>query len=404
MRESLLQKLRKVRIKDIGHLFLFFAALIPAWLYKKKRPHLWLVCENENEARDNGYWLFKYLCEKQPQVDAVYAINSHSKEYSRIAPLGKTVEYGSFRHWIYYLAAEANISSQKYGKPNAAICYLMEVVLGWLKNTRVFLQHGVIKDDLPFLHYDKTNMSLFCCAAKPEYEFVRDTFGYPEGTVQYLGLCRFDPLHSCSADKDLVLVVPTWRMWLERKNGQEGENDFLSSEYYRHWNSFINSDALFELLNAYGKHAVFCLHRNMEKYERHMSSKHGNIQVLCWRDADITELIHHAGTLITDFSSVYMDFAYMKKPIVYYQFDKEAFRAGHLPKGYFEYERDGFGPVCEDEESLIRALEEVFHNECRMTEEYENRVDRFYTVHDDKNCERTYGAINVLLKKGKRIC
>ena len=404
MRESLLQKLRKVRIKDIGHLFLFFAALIPAWLYKKKRPHLWLVCESENEARDNGYWLFRYLCEKQPQVDAVYAINTGSKEYSRVAPLGKTVEYGSFRHWIYYLAAEANISSQKYGKPNAAVCYLMEVVLGWLRNTRVFLQHGVIKDDLPFLHYDKKSMSLFCCAAKPEYEFVRDTFGYPEGTVQYLGLCRFDPLHSCVADKNLVLIVPTWRMWLERKSGQEGENDFLSGDYYRHWSSFINSEALFELLNKYGKRAVFCLHRNMEKYEHHMRSKHNNVQVLGWREADITGLIHTAGTLITDFSSVYMDFAYMKKPVVYYQFDIEEFRKGHLPRGYFEYERDGFGPVCEDEDSLIRAMEEVFLNECRMTEEYENRVDRFYTVHDDKNCERTYEAINALLNRGKRVC
>ena len=404
MKESLLQKLRMLRLKDIGHLFLFFAALLPAWLYKKKRAHLWLVCETGTEARDNGYWLFKYLCEQQPQVDAVYAISTHSEEFRKVSLLGNVVEYGSFRHWIYYLAAEVNISSQKYGKPNAAVCYLMEVVLGWLKNTRVFLQHGVTQNDLPFLHRDKAKLSLFCCAAKPEYEFIRDTFGYPEEVARYVGFCRFDGLHDCKTDKDLLLIVPTWRMWLQRQKGSEGEQAFLESEYYKHWSSLLNSQGLDALLRRYGKHAVFCLHRNMAVFEAHMASRYETIQILSWQDADVSQLIRRAGTLITDFSSIYMDFAYMKKPLAYYQFDLEEFRKGHLPKGYFEYERDGFGPVCTEEAGLLETLEAIFQQDCRMVEEYENRVDRFYILRDDKNCERTYEAINELLMKGKSTC
>ena len=34
-----------------------------------KRPDMWLICEDYNEARDNGYWLFKYIREQQPQQD-----------------------------------------------------------------------------------------------------------------------------------------------------------------------------------------------------------------------------------------------------------------------------------------------------------------------------------------------
>ena len=143
MKETLFQKMKMLKLKDFIHLILYVLAIIPAKIYRRKRQHMWLVCETENEARDNGYWLFKYLREEQPQIDAVYAINSQCSEYQKVAPLGNTVEYGSLKHWIYYLAAEVNISSQKYGKPNAAVCYLMEVVLGILKNTRVFLQHGV---------------------------------------------------------------------------------------------------------------------------------------------------------------------------------------------------------------------------------------------------------------------
>ena len=63
------------------------------------------------------------------------------------------------------------------------------------KNRRAFLQHGIIHNDNEFLHYENTRMGLFVCGARPEYDYVRRSFGYPEGTVRYLGLARFDELH-----------------------------------------------------------------------------------------------------------------------------------------------------------------------------------------------------------------
>jgi len=394
MNESLLKKMKKLRWRDLGHVFLFLLALIPAAIYRGRHPHLWLVCEGASEARDNGYWFFKYLRERQPQVDARYAIRYDAPEYARVAPLGETVPFGSFRHWIWYLAAEVNVSSQKYGKPNAAVCYLLEVVLGWLKNRRVFLQHGVIKDDLPFLHEDKAKYSMFCCAALPEYEFVRDTFGYPPGVVQHVGLCRFDALHGVEPDRDLVLIVPTWRMYLEREGNRE---TFSESEYHRRWSALLRDGRLEALLERFQKRAVFCLHRNMEAFEDCFSSSAERIRVLRWQDADISALIREAGTLITDFSSIYMDFAYMKKPVLYYQFDTEEYRKGHQPLGYFDYARDGFGPVCPTEEQLLAEAEACFQSGCRMAERYRERSERFYVLNDDKNSERTYLAIRKLL-------
>ena len=398
MNEGFFAKLRQVRMGDIGHMFLFLLALLPAAVYRWRRPHLWLLCETAEEAQDNGYWLFRYLCKEQPQVDAVYAIRQRARAYAKVAALGPTVEYGSFKHWIYYLAAQVNISSQKCGKPNAAVCYLLEVTLGLLRNRRVFLQHGIIKDDLPFLHYKNSGFSLFCCGAAPEYAFVRDTFGYPDGVVQHVGLCRFDGLHGQETDTGLVLVVPTWRMWLERKHGEAGQQDFLNSAYYSHWNGLLHSGELNLLLERYDKRLIFCMHRNMGAFAEHMQTESPRIKVLDWQKADIAGLLRKAGTLLTDFSSVYMDFAYMKKPVLYYQFDEDAFRSGHLPPGYFDYERDGFGPVCRTETELRKELERCFQNDCRMAEEYEGRVSGFFTLHDSKNSERTYKAIVKLLK------
>ena len=37
-----------------------------------KYRELWLVCERGNDARDNGYWFYRYLKEKHPEINARY--------------------------------------------------------------------------------------------------------------------------------------------------------------------------------------------------------------------------------------------------------------------------------------------------------------------------------------------
>ena len=397
MKESLFAKLKRIRPGDIGHFFLFLIALLPAAVYRRRRKHLWLLCEYANEAQDNAFALFRHLRKKHPEIDAVYAIRRRSPAYETVAAIGPTVHFGSLKHWIYYLAAEVNISSQKGGKPNAAVCYLLEVVLGVLKNRRVFLQHGVTKDDLPFLHAENAKLSLFCCAAKPEYEFIRDTFGYAPGAVQYTGFCRFDDLLAAKPEKDLVLILPTWRMWLERDCKTDAA--FSESEYYRGWDAFLNDPALDALLKETGTRAIFCVHRNVMRFETCFTSASERIEVKRWNEVSVPDLLKRAAVLVTDFSSVYMDFAFMKKPVVYYQFDRETYRKGHLPTGYFDYERDGFGPIAETGTDAVGALRGVIENGCRMEARYEERVDRFFTLRDSDSAERTTKAIGEMIKR-----
>lgn len=398
MHESLLNKLKRVRLKDLFHFLLFLLALLPARFLKKKRPELWLLSENGEEARDNGYFLYRYLKTQRPEVDAVYAIRSGSKDYPAVAALGETVEFGSFRHWMMYLAARVNVSSQKHGGPNAAVCYLTEVHPGFHRTCRVFLQHGVSKDDLPFVHYGEAKFSLFVTSAKDELDYVRANYGYPENAVQLFGLTRFDRLCNLQPEQDLVLILPTWRMYLQRLNGQTGQSTFLESDYYAAWNSLLKNGKLDALLRQYGKRAVFCLHRNMEAYESAMTSPSERIRVLPWQQADVSVLLEKAAYLITDFSSVFMDFAYMERPMVLYQFDIAQYRDGHLPEGYFSYERDGFGPVCDTEEELLSAVEDMLKNGPRMREPYLGRAESFFPPRDGKCCERTCDGILALIR------
>lgn len=397
MKESFLKKLKRIHLGDIGHFFLFLLALLPAAIYRMRRKHLWLLCEYAMEAQDNAFALFRHLRSRHPEIDAVYAIKRCSPAYDAVAAVGPVVNFGSFRHWIYYLAAEVNISSQKGGKPNAPVCYLFEVVLGWLKNRRVFLQHGVTKDDLPFLHEENAKLSLFCCAAEPEYTFIRDTFGYPEGVVQHTGFCRFDGLLDTTPDPSLVLILPTWRMRIERDC--KTADAFRESEYCRGWQAFLDDPDLDALLKATGRHAVFCAHRNVSRFETCFTAATERIEIKKWDEVSVPALLRTAAVLVTDFSSVYMDFAFMKKPVVYYQFDRKTYREGHLPTGYFDYERDGFGPIAETVPETVAALGSILEGGCRMAPQYEERVDRFFTLRDDQSAERTTTAIKEMIQK-----
>ena len=125
--KSFWNKVRYVRGSDLLSVLKLFAAVPYAVLLRKRRPHIWLLCELRMEARDNGYWLYRYICNIYPSTDAVYVIDSRSPDYQKLTGLhGEIIEWGTIKHWAYYLAAEYNISSQKSGKPNAAVCYALE--------------------------------------------------------------------------------------------------------------------------------------------------------------------------------------------------------------------------------------------------------------------------------------
>ena len=97
--------------------------------------------------------------------------------------------------------------------------------------------------------------------------------------------------------------------------------------------------------------------------------------------------------MVTDYSSVQIDFAYMKKPLAYFQFDYERFCKSHYGKGYFDYTDDGFGPVFGDENGLMDYIEKMAERSFENTEPYITRHKEFFDLYDTDNCKRNYEAI-----------
>ena len=396
--KTILHRLQDVKPRDLVSGVQFMFAIPCAAVFKRNHKDLWLICEDEFEARDNGYFFYRYLVKKHPEQETGYAINKKSPDYRKVKALGGSViPYGSFKHWVYYLAASKNISSQKGGKPNAAVCYFLEVG-GLLKNTRIFLQHGITKDDAKWLYYPVTKFSMFICGAKPEYEFIKERFQYPEGAVQYLGFTRFDNLHKDITDKKLVLIMPTWRNWfvLKSKNADGKLPSVRESQFCKAWNDFLNNESFQKILEENDLHAIFYPHRNMQPFLREFSVDHKRISIASQRGHDVQMLLRKAAVLITDFSSVFFDMFYMEKPVIFYQFDEEEYRAKQYQQGYFEYTDNPFSIRETTLDGAVSAFERAVCRGFKVDEKYHEGHKEYFPLYDTKNCERTYDAIRRL--------
>lgn len=391
---KVIDSLKYIMPKDIVAPFIFIIALIPALFYKIyllmiKKP-LWLICESGDTARDNGYFFYKYMREKHPEINCRYVIRKQSGDYDKVAKMGlKPVQAFGVRHYIMYLAAKWNISNHKNGNPNQVLFYIIHVTLK-LINNRVFLQHGVTKDNLPFVHFSNARFKYFVTSTKREFDYVNSKFGYPEGCIILTGMPRFDTLVDNSKNKNQIVIMPTWRNWLGREtNALYKIDDFEKTDYFKNWNSLINSNSFIDWLERNHKTAIFYPHLNMQRYLHYFKSGSKRIKIANL-DTDIQKVLRDSCLMITDYSSVYMDFAYMRKPVVYFQFDYDEYREKHLSQGYFDYKRDGFGPIFDEPDNVVRAINESE----KYIKKYKKRCNDFFPENDFKNCERIFKTLS----------
>lgn len=363
------------------------------------KDDIYLISERENEAEDNGYYLFKYIRENYPEEKAYYLINKKSKSYERVKKYGNIIHYNSWKHNLYYFLSKKHISAfQFFGVPDNALIWYLESK-GLFKKKRVFLQHGVIKEALSFLNYDKTNYTLFICGAKLECEYVKENFKYPAGSVIYTGLARYDGLHNRKKNKKQILLMPTWRQWLGMTNIENDKNqdyeNLINSDYYKNYMSFINSKELEILLDTKKYELLFYLHPEAQRFREYFSSKNSKVKIVSREGVFLQELLKESDILITDYSSVAFEFGYMRKKMMYYQFDNNAYYKNHFQKGYFDCERDGFGPVTFNERDLFENLKKLLSEE-KMEEKYEKRSVKFFPLYDTDNSKRIFEHIRGL--------
>ena len=173
----------------------------------------------------------------------------------------------------------------------------------------------------------------------------------------------------------------------------EVEDDFSNSDYLNFYTGLLSNEKLNKALEKYGYTLAFLPHPNMQP---HIDYFKVNDKVKFFdADTDYRDIYATSSLVVADYTSAMFDFAYLRKPIVYAQFDAEDFFGGKhtVKKGYFSYERDGFGEVEYTLEATVDRIIEYLENGCKLKSKYEERIDNFFAYSDKNNCERIYNKM-----------
>ncbi|EAJ9145537.1 glycosyltransferase [Campylobacter coli] len=361
--------------------------------FQKRLPksNIWLFADRDYEADDNAEHLYRYIMQNHPEQKIVFALRKESLDWERLEKEGfNLVEFGSLEFERIIKKASKVISSHSDE-------YLIRYITP--RQQFIFLQHGVIKDDLSkWLNSKK--IDLFITSTKAEYDSIANDYNhykFGKKEVVLTGFARHDALlknNQCNARQ--IIIMPTWRaniVGVALGSSKRGlQSDFTQSEYFQKWNLLLNSNILQKLCEKYDYTIVFNPHPNIIPYLKDFNIP--SYVKIANHNESLQELFCNSSLMITDYSSVAFEMAYLNKPVIYYQFDHEEFFNSHTyQKGYFDYKKDGFGPVVEDEESLLKELENLLQNDCNPFGIYKDNIDSTFAFKDGKCCERIYKVI-----------
>ena len=372
---------------------------------KKYKNEIWIINDKKRQAGDNGEYFFRYLRKKKLLgFDIYFVIEKNCSDFHRLESLGNIIDLNSDEYLKLFLKSDKILSSvsnfwvdNPFGEDKKYIrdLYCFEFI---------FIQNGILKDDLSkMLNRLNRNIDLFVVSTQKEYNYLLSTnYGYKRNNLILSGLPRFDILeyYRRKTKKEIVtnntiIVFPTWRLYI--KGDTESflyesihSESFKNTLFFKFYNNLINDLRLMKVMKLYNYTGVLCLHKYFSaQWEDFKKNELFEIREIC----NYQELLIEGSLLITDYSSVFFDFSYLKKPIIYTHFDYKEYRSNHYPEGYFNYNKDGFGPIANDINGTVNYIIENIKDNCKVKNEYLKRINSFFIFHDQHNSDRIFKRI-----------
>lgn len=322
---------------------------------------------------DSPKYIYVYIAQNHPEYECVWAINDGAK-----IPYGaKTVKRFSFQY-AYYLAVS------KY------LVFNVRPPLWYRKREeQVFLEtwHGTPLKRLVFDQEEVTSASPkykqqfyrqrkdwdFLVSANPfSTKTFRSCFLY-EGEMLEYGYPRNDILYwpnkdeiaqqlkeklGIPKDKKTILYAPTWR---DDQHYGSGQYKFELALDLKLMKERLQDDYVVLLRT----HHYISDHIDV--------SGLGDFVINLSSYDDISEIYLISDICITDYSSVFFDYANLKRPILFYTYDFDKYK-NQLRGFYIDMNTEVPGPLLYTSEQVVQAIEDI----DEITEEYKERYDQFY--------------------------
>ena len=384
----------KSKLLILKYFFLRFVYFVVKPFYRNKQ--VWVTFDKLYKAGDDGEYIYKYIIDNHPEIKCYYVINKNSLDYNRLKKYNKktVLVYGTFKHKLMSLlstvildthANVASYSSFDTTRAQHCICDLFNAEI-------VCIQHGLVtQKNAKYQNRLFDNINLYCCASRCESGNILDNniYDYKPEQVKLTGLTRYDGLKN--NDKRQILITPTWRRNIVNSSvayvKKDHNNYFIKSDYYRIYNNLINNKKLLESAKKNKYQIIFLLHPAISAQKDDFKASKGVEIISATSDMNYEKILTESSLMVTDYSGVQFDFAYMRKPIIYYHPEE---LPPHYDEGNFKYDSMGFGPICKKGDEIVDLICEYMDNNCKMKKEYIKRADDFFEYSDFNNCQRTY--------------
>ena len=199
------------------------------------------------------------------------------------------------------------------------------------------------------------------------------------------GLARWDVLRDCSDRQPTthILVMPTWRNWLE----EVSDETFVASDYYRNYMALLNSDRLAAYLEQVRRVSGLLHPPQVPGYIKNFSISGDRVRLIPFGSQPLNQLMMECKLLVTDYSSVCWDVYYQGKPVLFYQFDVEQYNETQGPTSTWKRTSSATGPPPRT--SCSPLLEEAAENGFQLKPRYAAMRESMYKYLDHNNSQRT---------------
>ena len=366
----------------------------------KDKYQIWIITDKKDKAGNNGEYFFRYLKKYNPKgIYYYFAIQGDNFDYKRLKSLGNIIDFNSIKYLNIFLKSDKIISSTIDSRILNPFDNDGKYMLDLYKFDFIFLQNEIIKD-IPSKHFwKKQNCRLLIVSSIYEYKvFLKYNYKNTKNRIALTGLPRYDYLRKLQKyfkSENIILLVPEGRNYLKGTiNFVNHKNiiseSFTKSNYFSFYNNLINNEKLLHLMKINNYTGIFCLDDNfMEQKSLFKKNNLFRIKTHC----NINTLLVKSSLLITDYSSLFFDFGYIQKPVIFAHFDFQEYRKFQSDKEIFDYKKDGFGPICYNIPCTVKNIISEIENKCQLKKRYFRRIKKFFFYFDEQNNNRIYNEI-----------
>ncbi len=332
---------------------------------------------NDERFKDYKFvWAFKNI-NKYTFDERTILVKSNSRKYYKYLSKSK--------YWVVNLLINTGVKKKKnqvyvqcwHGTPLKKLRYDIEKdnVLNSISEVRKRNDLDAVKFDY-FISPSKFCTEKFTSAfnlKKLNNENIFIEKGYPRNDYLFnykkSDIKRIKKELNIPLNKKVILYAPTFR------DNQVNENGYT-------YNVELDFN---KLKNEFSKEYVILFRAHYFIANKFDFKKYNNFVYDVSKYEDINELYIISDILITDYSSVFFDFANLKRPILFYMYDYNNYK-NNLRDFYIDL-KELPGPILKKENTLIKEIKNIDNYSKKYKEKYE-KFNKKYNYLDDGNATK----------------